>query len=450
MTRSRSFSRYVQENRDPFASLTAVQFQVTVNITAVVLTFISGVSSNDETSVLTAVQLLWVNLIMDTFAALALATDPPTPSILDRKPEPKSAPLITLTMWKMIVGQCIYQLVVTLILYFGGKTILSYQSEREQNQLQTLVFNTFVWMQIFNQYNNRRLDNGFNIFEGILNNYFFIGIQFIIVAGQIMIVLVGGKAFSTVRLNGAQWAYSVVLGFLSIPVAIIIRLIPDELIRRLIPNYFERRATPQIQVSDEERHYDWIEPIEEIREELSFLKKIRGGRLTMLKYKLQHPREILLPRSRSGSRSRASSVPQTPTGEHSGSDFGVGPAPPTPESRKSTTRRRGRSRSNSAFGPAAAMAGIIAGSIAGWSPIERRDGEGGPPRFSSIDGRAALEGQEGIEVHPGTDAKDPVVVEDPAAIQQPPSQFSETTPAFGDTLAPPNASSSRESSNRPP
>lgn len=437
-------------NRDPSASLTAAQFQVTVNITAVVLTFISGVSSNDESSVLTAVQLLWVNLIMDTFAALALATDPPTPSILDRKPEPKSAPLITLTMWKMIIGQCIYQLVVTLILYFGGNTILSYQTEREQNQLQTLVFNTFVWMQIFNQYNNRRLDNGFNIFEGILNNYFFIGIQVIIVAGQVMIVLVGGKAFSTVRLNGAQWAYSVVLGFLSIPVAIIIRLIPDELIRRLIPNYFERRATPQIQVSDEERHYDWIEPIEEIREELSFLKKIRGGRLTMLKYRLQHPREILLPRSRSGSRSRASSLPQTPTGEHSGSDFGVGPAPPTPESRKSTTRRRGRSRSNSAFGPAAAMAGIIAGSIAGWSPIERRDGEGGTPQFSSIGGRAALEGQEGIEVHPGTDAKDPVVVEDPAAIQQPPSQFSETTPAFGDTLAPPKASSSRESSNRPP
>lgn len=420
-----------------------------MNITAVVLTFISGVSSNDETSVLTAVQLLWVNLIMDTFAALALATDPPTPSILDRKPEPKSAPLITLTMWKMIVGQSIYQLVVTLVLYFGGNTILSYGSEREQNQLQTLVFNTFVWMQIFNQYNCRRLDNGFDIFEGIFNNYFFIGIQVIIVAGQVTIVLVGGKAFSTVRLNGAQWAYSLVLGFLSVPIAIIIRLIPDELIRRLIPSYFERKATPQIQVSDEERHYDWIEPIEEIREELSFLKKIRGGRLNMLKYKLQHPRETLLPRSRSGSRSRASSI-QTPNGEHNGSDFGASPGPPTPESRKSTTRRRGRSRSNSAFGPAAAMAGVIAGSIAGWSPIERRDGDGGPQRFSSIDGRAALEGQDGIEVHPDTDAQDPVIVQDPDAIQHPPSQLPETTPAVGNTLAVPKASSAMESFNRAP
>jgi P-type Ca2+ transporter type 2C len=133
-------------------SLISGQFQITVNITAVILTFVSAVASKSETSVLTAVQLLWVNLIMDTFAALALATDPPTPSLLNRRPEPKSAPLITFTMWKMIIGQSIYQLVVTFILNFAGITILSYQTPHEQNQLQTLVFNVFVWMQIFNQY----------------------------------------------------------------------------------------------------------------------------------------------------------------------------------------------------------------------------------------------------------------------------------------------------------
>ena len=129
-----------------------LQFQVTVNITAVLLTFISAVSSSTEESVLTAVQLLWVNLIMDTMAALALATDPPTPSILDRKPDPKSAPLITITMWKMIFGEAIYQLVITLLLYFGSRSILSYTSPRELSQVNTLVFNTFVWMQIFNQW----------------------------------------------------------------------------------------------------------------------------------------------------------------------------------------------------------------------------------------------------------------------------------------------------------
>lgn len=129
-----------------------LQFQVTVNITAVLLTFITAVSSDSEESVLTAVQLLWVNLIMDTMAALALATDPPTESILDRKPDPKSAPLISITMWKMIIGEALFQLAITLLLNYGSVTILSYQSPHEQSQIPTLVFNTFVWMQIFNQW----------------------------------------------------------------------------------------------------------------------------------------------------------------------------------------------------------------------------------------------------------------------------------------------------------
>lgn len=129
-----------------------LQFQLTVNITAVLLTFVSAVSSPDRNSVLTAVQLLWVNLIMDTFAALALATDAPTPEILDRKPTPKSASLISLNMWKMIIGQAIFQLIVTFIMYFAGEDILGYTTKGEIAQLKTMVFNTFVWMQIFNEF----------------------------------------------------------------------------------------------------------------------------------------------------------------------------------------------------------------------------------------------------------------------------------------------------------
>src|SRR5690606_1679236 len=73
-----------------------LQFQITVNIAAVTLAFISAVASSSNESVLKAVQLLWVNMVMDTFAALALATDAPTDSILDRNPTSKSDPLITI------------------------------------------------------------------------------------------------------------------------------------------------------------------------------------------------------------------------------------------------------------------------------------------------------------------------------------------------------------------
>jgi len=74
-----------------------LQFQLTVNITAVVLTFVSAIADASESSVLTAVQLLWVNLIMDTLAALALATDRPTMELLNRPPESRAASLISFT-----------------------------------------------------------------------------------------------------------------------------------------------------------------------------------------------------------------------------------------------------------------------------------------------------------------------------------------------------------------
>ncbi|KAI0150772.1 calcium-translocating P-type ATPase [Xylariaceae sp. FL1272] len=207
-----------------------LQFQITVNITAVLLAFVSAVSSAERKSVLTAVQLLWVNLIMDTFAALALATDPPTDRILSRPPQPKSAPLITTNMWKMIIGQAMYQLIVTFVLYFAGNQILGYDphNETQKTELATIVFNTFVWMQIFNEFNNRRLDNKFNVFEGVHRNKFFIGITLLMIGLQILIIFVGGTAFEIKPLDGTQWAICIVSAVLCLPFAVLIRLFPDE------------------------------------------------------------------------------------------------------------------------------------------------------------------------------------------------------------------------------
>lgn len=198
------------------------------------LTFISAVSSDKEESVLNAVQLLWVNLIMDTFAALALATDPPRPSVLDRPPDRKSAALITTRMWKMIIGQAICQLTITLCIYFGGETLLGYDLKgtndaaiHDQLAHSTFVFNTFVWLQIFNELNNRRLDNHLNIFEGITKNWFFIAINCVMVGGQILIIFVGGAAFRITELNGKEWGLSIGLGAISIPFGAAIRMFPD-------------------------------------------------------------------------------------------------------------------------------------------------------------------------------------------------------------------------------
>lgn len=158
-------------------------------------------------------------------AALALASDAPTEEILDRKPAKRSAPLISVIMWKMVIGQAVYQLVVTFILYYVGPDILGYPADG--SEIRSVVFNTFVWFQVFNMLNNRRLDNKFNIFVGAHRNYFFLGILGIMIGCQVMIMYVGGRAFSIQRIDGKDWGISIILGLLSLPWAVLVRLFPD-------------------------------------------------------------------------------------------------------------------------------------------------------------------------------------------------------------------------------
>lgn len=142
IVRAISWGRCVNDSVKKF-----LQFQLTINITAVMLTIFSAIVNSKQKSVLSAVQLLWVNLIMDTFAALALATDPPSPDLLDRLPEARTAPLVDTCMWKMIIGQSIYQLGVILVLLYTDILHLNH----DLATLQTVIFTTFVFCQIFNE-----------------------------------------------------------------------------------------------------------------------------------------------------------------------------------------------------------------------------------------------------------------------------------------------------------
>jgi Ca2+-transporting ATPase len=112
---------------------------------------------------ISAVQLLWVNLIMDTLAALALATDPPTPSLLNRKPAKRSDPILSHDMLKMIFGQGIYQIAICLLIYlegpkWRGPTDLAYKDLILLRS--AFMFNTFVFCQIFNEVNSRSITKG--------------------------------------------------------------------------------------------------------------------------------------------------------------------------------------------------------------------------------------------------------------------------------------------------
>uniref|UniRef100_T1GPL9 Uncharacterized protein n=1 Tax=Megaselia scalaris TaxID=36166 RepID=T1GPL9_MEGSC len=113
-----------------------LQFQLTVNVVAVIVAFIGACAIQD--SPLKAVQMLWVNLIMDTLASLALATELPTPDLLLRKPYGRTKPLISKTMMKNILGQAIYQLILIFGLLFVGDYILDIESGRGK-ELATMV-----------------------------------------------------------------------------------------------------------------------------------------------------------------------------------------------------------------------------------------------------------------------------------------------------------------------
>lgn len=132
----------------------------------------------------------------------------------------------------MILGQAVYQLAVTFMLYFAGDKLLgahldSVDMAHRTKQLSTVVFNTFVWMQIFNEFNNRRLDNKFNIFEGMLKNYWFLGINAVMVGGQVMIIYVGGEAFGVTPLSGILWGVCIICALGCLPWAVVLRILPD-------------------------------------------------------------------------------------------------------------------------------------------------------------------------------------------------------------------------------
>lgn len=99
-----------------------LQFQLTVNVVAVIVAFVGACAIED--SPLKAVQMLWVNLIMDTLASLALATELPTEELLNRKPYGRTKPLISRNMFKNITGMAIYQMAVIFVMLFYGELMM--------------------------------------------------------------------------------------------------------------------------------------------------------------------------------------------------------------------------------------------------------------------------------------------------------------------------------------
>ena len=232
-----------------------VQFQLTTNVVAVFMTFLGGIILKD--SPLNAIQMLWVNLIMDSFASLALATEDPTDALLDRKPYSRDASILTPMMILNIFSQAIFQIIVLTVIIFYGDYLFGVPSDRELEHFMwnnvngyhfTIFFNIFVFMQVFNSINARKLQKDeYNVFAGILGNWLYLLIQTIIVVGQIILVTFGGRAVRTHALSVSQHCMCIGIAACTLVWGFFVKLLPidvsekvEEEDKRKVPDTFKK------------------------------------------------------------------------------------------------------------------------------------------------------------------------------------------------------------------
>jgi magnesium-transporting ATPase (P-type) len=251
-------------------------------------------------SPLTAVQMLWVNLVMDTLGALALGTEAPTRELLKRKPYKRSSPLLARPMLRNIGFQSAFQLTLLVVLLFAGSDLFNVPFgtvckkfevsdhssgktwEHDGNKIKcsdfttycsnsmedtcykekqsfgtsfaeleefedkclkckkgdyrhgTIMFNSFIWCQFFNEYTSRNLFDEVNPFRGILSfengfkvaNWAFIWVSIFMAGFQILFVELFGKFASTSPLPWNHWLITVALGFIGVPIGMLYRFIP--------------------------------------------------------------------------------------------------------------------------------------------------------------------------------------------------------------------------------
>ena len=255
VVKAASWGRNIYDNIKRF-----LQFQLTVNVNALIFTVIGAILLKE--SPLQAIQLLWVNMIMDSLASLALATELPKPDLLQRPPQVKKDFVVSRKMTKHIIWMSLYQMVVLFIFLFGGEymipesdEVLRYNGEYRRmigiddsdfvfpgrgyklngdelyelvidkdictesegvtcgeyenidghaSRHMTFIFNLFIWLQIINMIASRKIHDEKNICAGFFDNPAFLVIWVIIVVVNFLIIQFTG-AFFSLHPTGQSW-----------------------------------------------------------------------------------------------------------------------------------------------------------------------------------------------------------------------------------------------------
>ncbi len=234
------WGRTLYENIQKF-----IQFQLTINFSALMTAFLSpflniflepvfGITLLEIP--LTVVQLLWINLIMDTLAVLALCLEPPSEDTMQRKPVGRSEPFITRVMWENILGMGTYFTLALIVLM--ATNFFGLYPDQTSLEFSGMIFTTYVMFQVFNIFNARSLHITRSPFEGLLRSPNFLGIIGLIVGVQFIAVTVLGALFNAEPLGWDDWLVSILIGSTA--------LIFGEIARRVrLANLETRQPAPQ-------------------------------------------------------------------------------------------------------------------------------------------------------------------------------------------------------------
>lgn len=275
-----------------------LQFQLSINCAGVLLTIIGALASPTSKEPLGPVQLLWLNLIMDTLAALSLATESPHDGLMDYEPVYKEAPIITNKMRVFIVIHGAFQFAMIMAIQFVGhewfrsidepgscdRTFTSglvnitklvnnvnvttpelrYEPQyysckvscekhgglwknplcQQGRKHSTMIFNIFIWFQIFNVINARKLMGEVNPLEGVIDRSRNLIIIFTVIAGlQAIAVELLGEFIETVGLTGMEWLYCILFGMCELVLGVIVRLVQHAV----------QNSTPESVIAKKER-----------------------------------------------------------------------------------------------------------------------------------------------------------------------------------------------------
>lgn len=230
-----------------------IQFQFTVNLSALIILLIVALASGQQA--FSVVQLLWLNLIMDMFAALALAAERPQRSVIKNAPFRNSDDIITQAMWVQIIGMTVYVTIVMIFLFFFLDNMwdlgdFSFEQEWFSSEgvasakcvYFTMLFNTFIYLHLFNEINSRKIRaDQFNVFEHILDNFYFLAVFAVTVAVQYFMIQYGGRMARCAVLTSEQHAFSILIGSTSLIASFVLKIIPESL-KAKIPRIINERA----------------------------------------------------------------------------------------------------------------------------------------------------------------------------------------------------------------